>query len=517
VAHSFPDLHQMFPPMQARSRELSQTQLGSLPQPNISTDIHRALPSSMSFSSSATNSLPGPLRSSQEDPFSAIERSSTRSSIPALTPDVSACSDHDTPSLDFGDILPALHPSPAFVGPSPTPILPVDELDLSQKEREENYHFFSYALGPATGFQESIGSYKSFMETQTHEYFRPLSEASAGNGRASSPISVHPAHVPTPASDCVLFDGRRQRDTRGEDFKKWLMAPRVSTWRRPRESTFGDDLLNTRGVEGKRSSVVDLIEARWANAPSASSDDEDESQDPLPLSDIPAAVFGHVQSRSLSHSVFPPERVALQPAVDIHGSDSSATPAARIMDGDGRPMMAQPRLHVYDTQAIHMPVPRELRPPVEHLLRGTFPPPLPPPPPTAVDKTRTLPPLTPLLQQYISPVGPGIPPYLEERHQGMHPQPHHGPPTAAVPLLHPVPMDLFHHAPPDALFMHGGPMSMHLSHGTFEPGVLEPTLFEHLASHHQGQMPFSVIPKMEWMNHDQDAAFFPGDAAYIAG
>lgn len=126
------------------------------------------------------------------------------------------------PPLDLSDLL-----EPEFATGSPVPyMLPLDEESLSQKEREECYLFFSYALGPSSGLQESVGSYKTFMKVQTRQYFDKLKEPPRTS--ATPPVSVHPAHVPSPPASCSLF-GERPPPTpeaRAEDFKKWLMPPR---------------------------------------------------------------------------------------------------------------------------------------------------------------------------------------------------------------------------------------------------------------------------------------------------
>jgi hypothetical protein len=123
------------------------------------------------------------------------------------------------PPLNLGDIL-----EPEFADElTAVSMLPLDEQHLTKKEREEAYLFYSYATGPSTGVQESVGSYKSFMNSQVKHYFGNLKDRQQG---APPPVVADLLRVPEPAATCSLFGERTPVAGGEEDFKKWLMPPR---------------------------------------------------------------------------------------------------------------------------------------------------------------------------------------------------------------------------------------------------------------------------------------------------
>jgi hypothetical protein len=206
--------------------------------------------------------------------------------------------DYFPPPFDLSDIL----PSPESITLPATPILPLHDHELSSKEREEHYHLFAGAVG--VGLEELQGTYKSFMDIQTREYYGLLEDYLDAPDK-STPVSVHPAHVPSPPADCNLFGDHRSRDTRGEDFKKWLLPTghRLPASRESSISLWSEDSFSSH-LEHR--GVAEFIQSRRSSL-SSSDSSENTLSNSISVEDVPPVLFGYIPQQAPASPPTPPQ------------------------------------------------------------------------------------------------------------------------------------------------------------------------------------------------------------------
>jgi hypothetical protein len=82
------------------------------------------------------------------------------------------------------------------------PVQTDDEGLLSPEEQLQPYSWLNEALGPAKGIQESVGSYKQFMDGQRYSYFEPLFD-DVDNSAETSSASLEDANSYAADSEAV--------------------------------------------------------------------------------------------------------------------------------------------------------------------------------------------------------------------------------------------------------------------------------------------------------------------------
>lgn len=196
--------------------------------------------------------------------------------------------DYFPPPIDLWDAF----KSPDTSKVPTTPMIPLNDFELSRTEREEQYHLFSGIADPQAP-HELQGSYRSYMDYQAQEYYEPLSEVL--EVAAITPVSVHPAHTPSPPANCDLFKDRAPRDTRGSDFRKWLIPGEPILSRESSVTLASDDSSKSSDSRG----IADLILSRRSSASSSIASSDNTGNDDISLLEISPAVFGHIARKPL--------------------------------------------------------------------------------------------------------------------------------------------------------------------------------------------------------------------------
>ena len=123
-----------------------------------------------------------------------------------------------SPVLDFGGTpISAVEVSSDCLSEIPDASLMLQmDRPLSKEQRMAMYNSLDAILGPACGIQESVGTYRKYMEEQSRLYYDRLNRKSArALGTPGVPVSSKPDKSATGSEDY------------GADFRQWLLCGRI--------------------------------------------------------------------------------------------------------------------------------------------------------------------------------------------------------------------------------------------------------------------------------------------------
>jgi hypothetical protein len=112
-----------------------------------------------------------------------------------------------------------LYPSPAkadSLAPSQKVTMRTDRQFMSQEERIAFYDFIDSVLGPASGVQESVGTYKAYMAEQSRLYFERILPGSHDHMRK--------VQAQTYVRSQTTSQPQVQSSADSVDFRKWLVS-----------------------------------------------------------------------------------------------------------------------------------------------------------------------------------------------------------------------------------------------------------------------------------------------------